>query len=265
MSDPVHYTFGDNDVASRRLRFLADAYTASTTAFLHRLAIEPAAQIVDLGCGPGYTTDLLGKAFAQAKVKGLDSSPRFIDQAERSREGRAEDRLSFAVHDITVTPFPAPPADLLYGRFILTHLAGPDAVVRTWADAAAPRARLALEETIAMESTDPLFLRYYGVVAAMQAALGQSLSIGADMPSIGLGTPWTVELSVVTPVELPARVAARLHSLNIQTWRHQPFVRDNVAASEIDEMAMGLVAVAEGTQSAVPVVCQMRQIVLRRS
>jgi trans-aconitate methyltransferase len=268
MSDAKHYTFGDNELAAGRLKLLAEAYGPSTKTFLERLANEPVRHVVDLGCGPGYTTALLGMTFPQAQVLGIDSSTRFITRAREHLNAPSPGHLqnvAFEVHDVTIVPFPGPPAELIFGRFILTHLAEPRAVLRAWAEVARVGARLALEETIALESPDPLFQRYYAMVAEMQRSLGQSMNIGAEMGTFGEGTPWRLETSVAESVQLEAPVAARLHALNIQTWRHQAFVRENYSSAEVDEIAAGLSAVANRRRSAPAVVSHMRQIVLRRA
>jgi trans-aconitate 2-methyltransferase len=46
------------------------------------LAIE-ARSIVDLGCGPGNSTEVLAALFPDAAVRGLDSSPDMISAARR--------------------------------------------------------------------------------------------------------------------------------------------------------------------------------------
>ena len=57
----------------------------------------------------------------------------------RARGGRAPRGVAFGEHDIAQVPFPAPPADLIYGRFIVTHLSETGAAIARWADAIAPR------------------------------------------------------------------------------------------------------------------------------
>src|SRR5690348_7426963 len=115
------YTFGDSDLAAERLRLLADAFAPSSRAFVGRLGREPVRLAIDLGCGPGYTTALLAAGTGATATIGLDSSPRFLARAWR----QAPRGVAFGEHDVTRVPFPAPLADLIYGRFVVTHL--PDA------------------------------------------------------------------------------------------------------------------------------------------
>src|SRR5262245_6039180 len=113
MAGSPDYTFGDNDVAAERLRLLAEAFAPSSRAFLARVAREPAAVAVDLGCGAGHTTALLAAAVGAGAgtTVGLDASARLVDRARTQASCRPA--LAFAVHDVTRLPLPAPPAALL--------------------------------------------------------------------------------------------------------------------------------------------------------
>src|SRR4029079_12349707 len=48
---------------------------------LARVEAATPATVVDLGCGPGTLTTLLRRRVAEARVRGLDSSPEMIDRA----------------------------------------------------------------------------------------------------------------------------------------------------------------------------------------
>jgi trans-aconitate 2-methyltransferase len=236
MSDPrssASYTFGDNDLAAERLRLLAAAYEPSSRAFIERLGREPPRVAIDLGCGLGYTTALL--------------------QAETG-----------AALTVTQVPFPAPPADLLYGRFIVTHLPDADAALARWAAGTAPRGRLALEEVDSLAADDAVLTRYYALVEAMQAARGQRTYIGRDLAALPASSPWTVERADAVPIALPAAVAARLHALNLRTWRRDPFIAATVGAEELDRLGASLESLADGTRTAAPVRWRLAQVVLRR-
>jgi trans-aconitate 2-methyltransferase len=263
MSDPqssASYTFGDNDLAAERLRLLAAAYEPSSRTFIERLGREPPRVAVDLGCGLGYTTALLQAETGAALTIGLDSSSRFLARAWR----RAPRGVAFAEHDITQVPFPAPPADLIYGRFIATHLPDADAALARWAAGAAPRGRLALEEVDSLAADDPTLTRYYALVEAMQAARGQRTYIGRDLAALPASSPWRVERADAVPIALPAAVAARLHALNLRTWRRDPFIAATVDGEELARLGESLEALADGARTAAPVRWRLAQVVLRR-
>ncbi|HXJ22732.1 MAG TPA: methyltransferase domain-containing protein [Polyangia bacterium] len=255
------YTFGDNDVAAERLRHLAEAFAPSSRAFIARIAREPVVgYAVDLGCGPGHTTALVLDGTGARAVVGLDSSARLLARARR----QAPRRVAFAPHDITSVPFPAPPADLIYGRFIVTHLAEPEQALESWLRAAAPRGRLALEETADVASDEPALARYYQLVEQMQAAHRQRMHIGRELAALGSGAGWILESSELLPVTLPGAVAARLHAMNFRTWRHDPFIAATVDRAELDRLGADLEALAAGARPAAPARWKIGQVILRR-
>jgi SAM-dependent methyltransferase len=70
---------------------------AAVTEMLHRLAIAPPARVLDLGCGPGWTTAFLAEAGYAAT--GIDLVPANIEVA-RERAERWEVSAEFAVGDM---------------------------------------------------------------------------------------------------------------------------------------------------------------------
>lgn len=57
--------------------------TRPAAELLARVPLSRARHVVDLGCGPGNSTELLVKRFADAKVTGIDHSPAMLEQARR--------------------------------------------------------------------------------------------------------------------------------------------------------------------------------------
>jgi trans-aconitate methyltransferase len=129
------YAFGDTAPAARRLGLLADVFEQTSRAFLTRVAGRSPRLAVDLGCGPGHTTRLLAAVLWPRRTIGLDQSASFVTLAAAG----APPEVEFAVHDVTVVPFPCRPADLVFCRFLLSHLADPPGLARRH-DRAAPLA-----------------------------------------------------------------------------------------------------------------------------
>ena len=263
MARDQHYTFGDTDVAAARLRLLASVFAPGSARLLGTLtdSVGACALALDLGCGPGYTTELLAQHIAAERVIGLDQSPRLLEQARRERNNR---RLSFELGDVSKAPFTLPLADFLYSRFLLTHLRDPAQVVRAWAGAAQPGALLVLEETAFMTGAHPAFPRYYALVERMQAHYGQRMYIGRDLQALCTSADWLLESADIVASPLPAEHMARLHFMNLQTWSSDAFARENYAAEELAELGRELELIATGAVAAAPVSCGMGQVVLRK-
>jgi len=254
------YTFGDNDRAAARLTLLAQVYEPSTRALLESIGVRPVEAAVDLGCGPGYSTELLHAALGSRETWGIDRSERLVERA-RARRGPP---LQFAVGDVTVAPMPGPRFNVAYGRHLLAHLASPRDVLVACAESARPGAKLILEETASLDSADPLFVGYYARVSALQRHYGQDTFVGARLDRFAADTPWVVERFELTALEIAARSMARLHAENARTWGDDAYARIAFDAREMAAMIEGLDEVAAGVRGAPPVRCGLGQLVLRK-
>ena len=260
MPQQTHYTFGDTDLAAHRLRLLAEAFEPSTAALLSSVPLD-AGGAVDIGCGPGYSTELVAARLAPEWVFGIDRSGRLIESARR----RAAPGLRFVEHDATTLPFPSPPAAVAYVRFLLTHLQDPEAALRAWLEIVTPGGRLVVEETASLSCEHPALSRYYALVERLQAHYGQRLYIGRDLDAICRRAGWAIEHSSIAALELRAGKMARLHALNLHTWGEDPFAKAHFVAQELEELGRELDSIASGEKRAPPAHCGMKQLVLRRS
>lgn len=88
--------------ATQYERFLAER-TRPAKDLAHRVAetgIAPSA-ILDLGCGPGNSTEVVGATFPDATVLGVDASPEMVEAARRERP-RYSYRVFNASNDLAV-------------------------------------------------------------------------------------------------------------------------------------------------------------------
>ncbi len=68
--------------AAQYLRF-EDERTRPSIDLLGRVALTEPKRCIDLGCGPGNSTELVAARFPQARVEGLDSSYDMLEKARR--------------------------------------------------------------------------------------------------------------------------------------------------------------------------------------
>jgi trans-aconitate 2-methyltransferase len=254
-----HYTFGDNPTAADRLALLAATYEPSSARLLRPCASLAPRLVVDLGCGPGHSTRLLHALLSPVATVGLDRSGDYVARAQET----APPGVAYAVHDVA-RPLPGERPDLLYCRFLLTHLSNRREILAGWATSAAPRATLIVEETADMSSSDPVFQLYYRLVGALQAHYGQALHVGTVLDDAVSGSGWEIEISAARDINLPAPRMARLHHMNLATWRHDPFARTAFAPEMLDELGAGLKAIADKRTDAPDVRHVMRQLVLMK-
>jgi trans-aconitate 2-methyltransferase len=66
-----------------------DERTQPCRDLVHRIALNNVRSIIDLGCGPGNSTEVLRSRWPDAEIIGLDNSPEMIAKA---RQARPDDR-----------------------------------------------------------------------------------------------------------------------------------------------------------------------------
>jgi trans-aconitate 2-methyltransferase len=258
-----HYTFGDDAVAATRLQRLADLFRPSLETFVTEHLRCPIRHLLDLGCGPGHTTRALAALLRPNRVTGLDRSTSFIEEATRT----PVPNVLYRVGDVTRSRDEAipdvPPADLLYSRFLLTHLPHPRKALSTWASYVTAGAVCLLQETAAITGSHPALARYYELVADLQRRHGQRLDIGralADLPDTCL---YDLRYSGERRFSLPGSRMAELHRLNLLTWRHDPLAAP-FDPQELESLEGELAQIAEGRAGKPIVEYSMGELVLER-
>jgi trans-aconitate 2-methyltransferase len=101
-----------NDWSAQQYLKFEDDRTRPPRDLLAQVPLREARRVVDLGCGPGNSTELLIERFPEAEVIGLDTSPDMLRQARERLLGR-----SFVQADL-VTWNPPPGTDLLIGNAV---------------------------------------------------------------------------------------------------------------------------------------------------
>jgi trans-aconitate 2-methyltransferase len=253
------YTFGDNALAAERLCHLSRVFEPSLQDLLRRHARDTAGHVLDFGCGPGFTTRALWAALEPEALTGIDSSAAFLEQARR--ESPVE--VSYVLADVTALPGGLPQADLGYSRFLLTHLAAPGAALAGWAEVLRPGARLLLQETAELDSDQPDLARYYELVAEFQRRHGQRLNIGRDLLTLVDERLYHVIDYTVLPLTLSMQGMARLHAMNLTTWRHDAMAH-SFGEQELQRLAQSLDELSRDEQSLARVRHSMGELVLER-
>jgi trans-aconitate 2-methyltransferase len=257
------YAFGDSAPAARRLTLLAEVFEPTSRAFLAHVGARlagPPELAVDLGCGPGHSTRLLVSVLGLRRVLGLDQSASFVALAAADAPPGAE----FAVHDVTVVPFPCPPAGLLSCRFLLGHLPDPAAALAAWATQLAPGGLLLVDEVERIRTDQPALRRYLELAAALLAARGHALEIGPRLHRLPDPPGLARRHDRAAPLAPPAARAAELFARNLAVWRNDA-VRSGLAApAELNRLAGELAAVAAGEVEGA-IAWELRQLAFRRT
>ncbi len=260
MSAPASYAFGDSALAARRLERLCAVFAGPMRDFLRAAVRDRPESVVDLGCGPGCTTHLLAETLTCGQVIGIDNSAAFIAMARRN----ATERVSFVHHDFTAIPFPVGPADLLFARFALTHVSEPAAIVSRWADPLRPGGLLLLQETEWIETDVPPFSTYLAMVSKLLAHQSHCLYVGPNLGEIGDTDRLERRSSGVRRFQAPPRDAAGLFSMNLQTWKHHPYIQAHYPAGTLDCLERELADLAQSAGDETAIEWGLREMVFAR-
>ena len=234
MSGP-RYTFGDTELARRRLDLVADVFAGPSTAFLGEQVDFRPRLALDLGCGPGRTTRLVSDVTGAALVVGLDTSVPFLREARVVTKAPG---VSFACADVT-RDFPTRPPDLVYARLALAHLPAPEGVVAGWARQLRSGGLLLLDEVDWIATPNPVLECYEQIVTAMVASRGAQISVGPRIGGLS-GAGWRQRSNHLREYPVGTADAARMYAMNLATWRHDPFVSATYDNAVIDDLAAGL-------------------------
>ncbi|HWC41054.1 MAG TPA: class I SAM-dependent methyltransferase [Actinomycetota bacterium] len=261
------YAFGDGPAAARRLDLLADLFEPASRSFLERVAGWSGGHgrpglAVDLGCGSGRTTRLVADVLEPDRTLGLDQSEFFVALAAGGPSGSPA--VGFAVHDVTRVPFPCPPADVCYGRLLLSHLPDPGAVLAAWATQLAPGGLLLADEVERIHTDLPALRGYLEVAGALLATRGHTLEVGQVLARLPDPPGLVRRDDRIGHLAPPAPRAAAMFALNLAVWRGEA-VRAGVATGdELDRLGAELAAVADG-EAPGSIRWELRQLVLQRA
>ena len=153
--------------AAQYLKF-EDERTRPSRDLLAQVPLDAPRRVVDLGCGPGNSTELLIERFRGAEVIGVDSSPDMLRQAR--------ERLPpyhFIEADLS-TWTPEPGTDLLFGNAVFHWVPDHPNVLKRLLQALGPGGVLAVQ--MPDNANEPAFTALDKVVASgsWAAAIAQT-------------------------------------------------------------------------------------------
>jgi trans-aconitate 2-methyltransferase len=221
----VKYSFGDSDLARERLALVADTFAEPTRSFLRELPSGVRRYVIDVGCGPGFTSAMLCDAFPDGFVTGLDASAAMVaDARERVRAANA----FFVVADVT-KPLRLP-AHLVFGRLLLGHLPRPADALANWSASVMPGGVLACEEPVRYRTDIEAFAVYEQAVTAVVAEQGATLWAGDALDTDLPGCTRVVDRVVEHPVRVER--AAAMFWRNAVNWDGDPDLIHELRALE---------------------------------
>jgi len=141
------YAIQGGNEGSIRLDILSRTVEKSTEDFLKTAGLNGAKNCLDLGCGTGKVSMMIAKKIGnQGQVLGLDINELNIQAAIKSAKAQQIENVNFQVFD-AYTLKSTTKYDLIYSRFLLSHLTNPNTVLENALQSLKSGGKLLIEDT----------------------------------------------------------------------------------------------------------------------
>jgi ubiquinone/menaquinone biosynthesis C-methylase UbiE len=253
----MRYSYGTSDAAAKRLELLSGLFNPYSEAFIKNYCPGNVESVLDLGCGPGFTTDMLIRAAGCNKVCGLDSSENLLALASKQFP-----QHSFIRHNVIETPFPVQ-APIIYARFLLTHLKDIVSLVNRWVKELPLNGMLLIEECEAIDTQIPVFREYIKVASDLIASAGGFLYAGKILSQ----GAYEAEVLCNEVISIPASnstVAAWFYINTTTLWEREQYVLDTTSPEKRKRISNEILKIRDSGDMATGSTWKLRRIVLRK-
>ncbi len=156
-----------------------DERTRPAQELLARVPHPAPVHVVDLGCGPGNSTELLVRRFPEAQVTGIDNSEAMLASARERLPG-----VSFVLGDIARwVPDTAP--DLIYANASLQWVGGHGDLFPRLFDSLAPGGVLAIQMPDNRQEPTHRLMREVAAEAPWREPIGDADALRTELLGIG--------------------------------------------------------------------------------
>jgi len=246
-----------------RLRILSRVMQPTTLSLLHRVGVRPGMACLDAGSGGGDVSfDLARLTSPGGRVVGIDSDQTMIEMARRETAERKLDNAEFWLADIARSEL-EPKFDLVYARFLLTHLRDPGATLARLRRALRPGGVLVVEDIDFRGHfcypDHPAFRRYVDLYTETVRRRGGDANIGPRLPELLTEAGFeAIEMHVVQPAGANGEVKL-ITPVTLENIRDAVLAEVLASRDEINQLLAELYefACTPGTVSSVARVVQV--------
>jgi SAM-dependent methyltransferase len=187
-----------------RLRVLARVMWPTTEALLVRVGVPRDARCLDIGCGGGDVTVELARRAPDGFAVGADLDEVKLEMARAEAAAAGVTNLEFRTDDVMSAPAGDERFDVIYARFLLTHLPDPATAVGAMRERLVPGGVLIVEDIDFTghfcEPSNDAFWRYVELYTAVVQARGCDPNIGPRLPGLLRGAGLSdLGMNVVQP------------------------------------------------------------------
>lgn len=249
------YTFGHTAIADNRLKLISEVFNPFSKEFIKQNLHLRINSVIDLGCGPGYSTEMLADTTHANIVTGIDSSGDFLSAAQARLKN-----YSFIKCDITKC-FPQIKADLIYMRFFLSHLKNIRELITVCIKHLNPNGLVIIDETENVFTDDINLREYLSINEALINSQGANLFIGKLLDDELKGLNVLVNESTLHPVT--DSQAAQIFYINtISVWETEGYVKENYSEKVRKEISAELYKMRNRNIKQSHITWKMKRIIL---
>ena len=242
------YTFGDSDLALRRMAIAAGVFEPTSRALLASAVTPGVGTALDLGCGAGHSTRLVAEVARPGETVGIDGSERVVAAA---RQATPDPAVRYEHADVTAVPLPdarrpgvrPPPAG---------PPARPAGRGRAVADPGASGGVLVLDEVEVIDPPPGVLRDYEDLVVGGRGHPGRGDVRGPLLAPLG---------GRCVDVDVDTSVAARMFGMNLVTWRDTALSHGISDGPHLHRVAAGLAALVDAGPGVSTVRWVLRQVV----
>ncbi|MDT5045524.1 MAG: hypothetical protein QOG75_1377 [Mycobacterium sp.] len=206
-----HYVIRGGLAGRERLRVLARVMWPTTSALLERVGVAASSRCLDMGCGGGDVTAALARLAPDGFVVGADMDESKLDIARKEAADAGLANVDYRVVDVMQPPSDDDQFDVIYVRFLLTHLPEPSLALTHICARLAPGGALVVEDIDFTghfcHPDNTAFRRYMQLYTDAVTGRGGDPNIGRRLPSLlratGLADP---QMNVVQPAGFDGEV-----------------------------------------------------------
>lgn len=152
-------------------RRFEDERTRPAAELLARVSLEAPQRVIDLGCGPGNSTELLARRYPAARLSGLDHSSAMLEAARERLPG-----VDFVQADLAQWSSPEPVA-LLFANAVLQWLPDHETLLPHLLAQLAPGGVLALQMPDNLDEPSHRLMRETAALAPYAAHIGPASAL----------------------------------------------------------------------------------------
>jgi trans-aconitate 2-methyltransferase len=254
----MRYTFGTTKRAVDRLEKIAGFFNPLAEEFLRECITGKIETALDLGCGPGFTTDMIYRTLKCKKVYGFDNSKEMFEYAEKRFN-----HCIFILHDIKDFPFPVKP-DFMYTRFLLSHMKNAVDLVNKWVNELKKNGYLLIEEVEDIDTNVDAFKKYLSVNRGLVASEGAVLYVG-EILSTGDYDAEVLHNEKISLQVNNSTAASWFYPNTVTIWKKEEYVQDKLSRGEREHSSKELLRILKENDKRSNITWYMRRILLRKT